>query len=738
MGRQGPKPGRVSVNKGLVVDAKVVEPPPSGTDSSGDAPARPAGVASRGSAGRGTRVVARLCSPASILFLAVVAFIGVISAVSWLRYLELTTSAWDLGIYQQALWSAGHGARFFEAPDFETGGFGSFLQVHSAFILYAVAPLYGAWPSPATLFVVQAAVVSAAALPLFALVRCLGGSGRRSLAIAGMYLTSTLAISSSLYDFHIEAFIPVETFTLILFWAQRRYLLGAGVATVGFLTMEAVPILTFSVAVFFLIGEVHQVWTGPEGGSRPGPFHRVITLTRRPPVLPTVGLAVASVVAYYLLLGARMHYLSEFAGFPAFPQGNFGYVIGGTPQALGLSVTALGTGFYAKVSYWLVAFALVAFSPLRVPRSLVLTAPWMAFTFLSADLNLVIIGFQYGFIVVAGLFPAVAYSLATWTPPRRVTEMAQPARTGRFRGGAWGRAVPVVLLTVLVALNIALTPLDPLTQGYGSGSGYQVSYTTAPGFSDASRVAGLVPAGAAVVASDLLFPLVADDLRAYSLFWGANPYLVLPFNATNPPAYVLLAQSRLDAVPGWLTLQLYDPQVYGLRALAWSTPVGAVMLFERGFEGPALELGPSPPASRTISPADSGVGSNSWIVGEAGTPFGVALESVPFASGQLWATTGFGLEPGTYTFTFWVKAWASDPSRPPSPGMTVLELEGNPFAQGGWFSSGFSYAEVSAASFHPIVLTMNVSAPVVDVVLRGYASTWMAGVGLSEITIVRG
>ena len=63
------------------------------------------------------------------------------------RALELQTTTWDQGIYMQSLWSTVHGRPFYEAADFETGGFSSFLQVHSAFVLYLLVPIYAALPS---------------------------------------------------------------------------------------------------------------------------------------------------------------------------------------------------------------------------------------------------------------------------------------------------------------------------------------------------------------------------------------------------------------------------------------------------------------------------------------------------------------------------------------------------------------------------------------------------------------
>src|SRR5580698_7690161 len=91
-------------------------------------------------------------SPRAWLAVAVVASAVLTFVLANVRLLEFDTTTWDFGIYQQSLWSASHGGPFYEAADWETGGFGSFLQVHSAFVLYLLAPVYGAFPSPELLF----------------------------------------------------------------------------------------------------------------------------------------------------------------------------------------------------------------------------------------------------------------------------------------------------------------------------------------------------------------------------------------------------------------------------------------------------------------------------------------------------------------------------------------------------------------------------------------------------------
>ncbi len=531
------------------------------------------------------------------LLVAVVVFFAVSFALSWLRAYEFQTTTWDQGLYQQAIWSTAHGRPFYETADVETGGYGSLLQVHSVFLFYLLVPIYAALPDPATLFAVQSSVVALAAVPLYFLARDVSHSPRLGLVAGLAYLAWTPLMSSILYDFHPEAFLPVELFALAALWERGRYRWGFAVAALSFTTFELAPVLVFFVGVYGLIAPAVVAGSRSISDHPSGRGRFLVERLRRwignPRVRTSFGLLLASVAAYAVLLYLRVEYLTSILGTYPLPQAASGYVIGATPSALGLSLSYLSIGGEAKLAYWFVAVALLAFVPFFAPRTLVLTVPWFAFTLLSPDLNYTVLGFQYGFIAASSLLVAFAYGLP------RVRELAgrlgarvRPgaARKGLLRvllPGARGRRVVLVMAFAgLLALNLALTPLDPILQNHGMGSAYRLSYTPSPDDVDVERLAAIIPANASLVASDNLFPLVANDLNAYSLFWTANPKLALPFNASHLPPFVFLSGERAYAVPPWLSLAVANGSVYGARGFVRTSDAGPVQLYEVGYVGP--------------------------------------------------------------------------------------------------------------------------------------------------------
>jgi uncharacterized membrane protein len=555
-------------------------------------------------------------SPGYWLALAIAVYFAVSVTLSWFRALDLATTTWDQGIYQQALWSTAHGRPFWESADLETGGYGSLLQVHSVFVLYLLVPLYAAAPSEVTLFVVQSAVVALAAVPLFLLGRDLTGSGRWGLLAAGVYLVWAPLLAANLYDFHAEAFLPIELFAFVLLWTRARYAAGFAVAFLAFATIELAPILLFFAGVFFLLP------ARLEGRARWGRFRAALRAGRTGEYLRTgarrliaqrrvvasLALLAACVAAYAFLLLVREQYLATWLGVPPFPSSLSGYVIGATPGQLGLAWGNLGGGLEVKVTFWLLLFALLGFVPFLAPRALVLSIPWVVFSFFSGDLNYVTLGFQYGFIEAASLLVAFTYGLVpirAWIVRRPVLDVAPgvPDRPtlrilGAVRRPRRSTAIAWfgVGLVVLVAANLVASPVNPYLNRAGLGSGYQLAAPDMAGYLEAEEVVALITPAASVLASDNVFPLVANDVHAYSLSWTPAQVLRLPFSASNLPTFVLIAQSRTYAVPGWVNATISNASDYGVRGVAWSTPAGSVVLFERNYTGLAAVFGIRPPS----------------------------------------------------------------------------------------------------------------------------------------------
>jgi uncharacterized membrane protein len=668
-------------------------------------------------------------TPGRWLLVAVVAYFAVAFALSWLRALELQTTTWDQGLYQQALWTTAHGRPFYETADVETGGYGSLLEVHSVFLLYLLVPLYAVLPDQSTMLAVQAAVVAAAAIPLYYLARDVTASSRLGLFAGVVYLCWTPTLSSNLYDFHPEAFLPLEIFALVLLWNRGRYLAGFGVAILAFLTFEFTPFIVAALAVASLLPTSSPDGAGLGGRlraflRRPGPALQAALTPPR--VRAFLLLLVASVVAYAALLAVRVDLLPAIVGSTPLPAPATGYVIGATPAELGLSLSNLGAGLGGKVTYWLLILGLLAFVPLLAPRALLLTVPWFVFTLFSSSLNYVTLGFQYGLIAGSTVLVAFVFALprarriiGPWLLPDRIATAHGPSRDRSRRNLRDARIALVAAVGLLLAVNVALTPVDPAMQNSGLGSGYRLSFDPPPGAADVVDLAAMVPAGATVLASDDLFPLVANDAHAYSFLWEADGSLYLPFTLTDPPTYVFLAEDRTPAVTAWLEGALYNVSIYGVRGVVWSSPVGPVLLFEAGFHGTPSVLGPPPAPVGAYYGASIAQGPVGVTATDPGSTYPSVVESAPGADGTVWYGPGLALAAGNYTVTVSVRVSPLEGFPAPNGSSPVLWIGAFAFAEPSLYGGSYSYEALDGAGFKSITFRVGVTSPTIEFDVQG-------------------
>jgi uncharacterized membrane protein len=695
-------------------------------------------------------------TPFRILLLLVAAYGAVALTMSLLRLWELQSDTWDLGIYQQSLWSTTHGHPFFEAPDLETGGFFTFLEVHSSFVLYLLVPVYAEFPSAVTLFVVQTVIVAAAAIPLYFLALDLTGSPRRGLFVGGLYLVWAPILAGNLFDFHVESFLPLEFFVLAVLWNRRRYALGFGMAALAFLTLEVAPVLAVFFALFFLVRS--QTPADPSRASSassrtPGTWRaRLRALVTDRDQRAAIALIGASIATYYLLLFVRMHLLELAFHLPPFPPPT-GYVIGATPQELGLSWQDLTLDFQSKTTYWVLLYALVGFVPLLDRRTVILVAPWVAFTYLTWIPHYSVIGNQDGFIAAVPMMIGVAFGsirIPGALSALRAFMVGEPNRSMSSSGGAsppergssldmrpHARApIWLVPLVTIVALNLVLSPLNPYLHVPGTGGGYSVGYNVPPGFPAIQQLAGRIPAGASVIASDDLFPFVANDPNAYSLFTSPTNQLYLPFNSSVLPSYIFLAQGRLANAPIWIGLAVYNATEYGLVGVAWSTPAGAALLFGRGFTGAAAFSGAPPELPLNYSATSFLTGLDGLVTADPTAPWSTVVSSVPGGLGLVWSGPSTSVPAGNLSAEVEVRAAPIPEGSPPSNSTIVLSLTLRAFGEPLLFQHAYTFAQLSRGNWVMVTVPLPSPLPLFGLQLLGTCDSPSAVVEIGYFAVV--
>lgn len=190
-----------------------------------------------------SRVLAAIIATSSVILF----------ACSSLRHALFQSGAFDLGIFDQAVYSIAQG----EAPISSFLGF-HILGDHAALVFYPLALLYKIYPDVHWLLAVQAIALSSGALPTWMLARQAELKIQQH-AIVWVYLLYPLVFNLNLFDFHPEV-IALPALLWAILAARQNKIIWFCVAIATVLICKAVLALTVvAMGVWLLIWEKRRL-----------------------------------------------------------------------------------------------------------------------------------------------------------------------------------------------------------------------------------------------------------------------------------------------------------------------------------------------------------------------------------------------------------------------------------------------------------------------------------------------
>lgn len=320
----------------------------------------------------------------------------------------------------------------------------------------------------------------------------------------------------------------------------------------------------------------------------------------------------------------------------------------------------------------------------------------------------------------------VAYRQSTRFSIRLPRTEAPPPIAGLTRYRSKAGPVLVGVLVIVVMSNLALSPFSPANFQATVFPGYRFSTTMNPAYTDVPHLLANLPANATIVASDNLFPFVADDSNAYSLLFGkATGTPFLPFNAHRLPAYVLVSISEWSAVPSFLTNSIFNQSDYGLVGMIYSGGYPeSIYLLESGYQGASTIYEATPFSNTTVlCPSEFDLGASGRLVAASGTACGSEIESVPAAnlSGNghtVWFGPYLTVLPGEYELTISLKGGV-DAGKSAKSGVVLLNGGGYGVTSP-WYSFNVDGTSLSPSSWTNVTLELNITWPVSGAEFRGY------------------
>jgi uncharacterized membrane protein len=278
-------------------------------------------------------------------------------AYSLQKHAAFQTAGFDLGNWDQMMWSALHGHPFYITQYANTT---SSLGGHVEFILLLLFPLYGIHNGPETLLVLQPILVSLGALPVFWLAQERLRSPVAGLVFAAIYLLYPALESAVSFDFHgLTVAVPFLAYAL---WAMytRRYRLFGVMAVLAMSCKEDMPLLVLMMGLYILIVQRQpHVGLATIGGS--AAWFAVANFV----VVPAFSVSADSI---------HLHRYSEFGD----SMSQVILTIVTQPWRV-IQVATSGD----KLFYWIRLTMPVAFTALLDPLSLILAAPLLLINTLS-------------------------------------------------------------------------------------------------------------------------------------------------------------------------------------------------------------------------------------------------------------------------------------------------------------------------------------------------------------------
>jgi uncharacterized membrane protein len=516
-----------------------------------------------------------------LLLFAILIYTAVLSYLSILRHGLFFTTAWDMGIYEQSIWSTVNTGRFFwYTVELPINPYNCFFGIHFSPALFLVLPLYKVFQSTATLLVLQSSVIALGAVPLYLIALKETKKQGRAFFFSLLYLIYPPLLGVNLFDFHVQAFLPLFFFFAFYYFSNKNFLRYFVFIILALSVIEFVP---FIVLFFGLYG----LWTGWKEIKRSGG-----TITRRIFFDKTIAVSILTIllsIVWYIGARSAIFYFNP----TVLPNRNWAQLGDPVHNPLGLlwntlsnplqtfSIVASSAG--EKITYVFGILAPVGFMSLLDLPSLLIGAPWFVAAFLSTySPYFTAIGYQYVAFVVPFIFVSAVRGVKK-LPALRDWLIKRFRRSQPSSGNSRKKLLSYFYVSMIVVSYVLV-----FYQPHVSFLATELGSRSQQHLIALNKILELVPPNASIMTQNDIFPHVSQRLYAYAM-WEFNVSsssgeidAVDFFLQNTSPDYILIDTSSewyLDNIEEY-TLRLVENGSYRVYASA-----DYVWLLKKGYSG---------------------------------------------------------------------------------------------------------------------------------------------------------
>jgi len=489
------------------------------------------------------------------------------------KHRAFLTYAWDLGIFNQAMYTTiRHGKFLYYTLETHVNPSNCFFGIHFSPILLLILPFYAIKPGPETLLVIQSALIALGALPVYWLSKDLLDDKIDGLALATSYLLYPALHGVNCFDFHIEAFIPAFLLFSIYFFFKERWKAYFFFLLLSLMCLEQASFLVL------LLG-FYASWHN-RGSIISFVKRRNEVKTRALVPIITVFLA----LSWLLLSNAVQGFFNPNPPVELKAVHNWEILGVEGPTQIPIAVLkspsralkALSYDLQAKLAYVVYLLAPLLFLPILSPSMLVLTVPFFAFSLLSNYEPYYYLGLQYPAVAVPFLFGAAVLGIKRCIGARR--------------------AIVFLVLVSSVLHSAMLSPVSPIALAQPRPA-YDKPFMENDHLEDLYKMIDLIPKQASVLTVNSIFPHVSSRMNAYCI----PPWhlLIKRYNETIRKA---LSASGGDQAE-FILLDLKYSEIYSDNEFLMSWALknrnyslyaysDSIFLFRRGYKGEPMFLRP--------------------------------------------------------------------------------------------------------------------------------------------------
>jgi uncharacterized membrane protein len=446
-------------------------------------------------------------NPTAILLIAVLLYIVGFSYLTILRHYAFMSTAWDLGIYEQVLWStANTGRLFWYTPEVAINPSCNFFGMHFSPILFLVLPIYAVFQSTETLLILQVSSLALGAIPLYKLVHYETHSQKQALIFGLIYLAYPPIYGVACFDFHVQAFLPLLFISAFYYFKKQEWGKYFLFIILSLMVIEFVPLIVMFFGLYGLWVNRKEIWGHVKGSRFRELFHeRGIVFPIVTIVLGIVWFIVARTITLSINPSSPPHPNWKDIGDPVHDLPGFIFNVFANPIK---SLEILVAPVNQKTLYIYGLFAPLAFLSFLDLPSLMIGAPWFLVAFLSNYPPYYLpVGYQYVAFVSPFIFISAVYGAKRFLTfkNRFVPKKRFKVITGKIMRIPHWRKLAVILLVLIMGVS------------YVTVLGINAKI---PSISEHDRLLGaftrLVPSGASILTQNDIFPHLSKRLYGYA------------------------------------------------------------------------------------------------------------------------------------------------------------------------------------------------------------------------------